>query len=149
MNKYGIKKIGEKKFRQLCATLKKLKDKNNRSYMFGRFMGLFNPINSKGYQYYTEIKEYINHLNIGFMPNNIDSDMHHFVPYIRANKYLSFAIEGSISAPEFKILAKKVEKIKKQDPKKRNLGGIINIDEFIMMVVNFKMKTRKRTINND
>lgn len=95
MNKYGIKKIAEKKFRQLCATIKRMKDSNTRAFLFGRFMGFFQQLERKDFGLYTDMKEQIYNLNIGFMPNNIDSEQAHFVPYIRVTKYLSSNYEGN------------------------------------------------------
>ena len=47
LNKYGIKKIADKKFRQMCAAVKRIKDSNPRSYVFARFLGFFKPLSRK------------------------------------------------------------------------------------------------------
>ena len=138
MNKYGIKKIADKKFKQLCSTVRRYKETNPRSYIFGKFMGLFQHFDRTVYEEYTSIKDAINNLNIGFMPNNIDSDVAHFVPYIRVTKYMSANFESSLKQSEYKKLTKKAEKLKKTDKKGKNLPGIINIDAFILMILSYK-----------
>lgn len=49
-NKYGIKKIADKKFKQMCATIRRIKDSNQRSYVFGRFMAIFDPLERSDFQ---------------------------------------------------------------------------------------------------
>lgn len=149
MNKYGIKKIADKKFRQFCSAIRKYKEANHRSYLFGRFMGIFKPLEKSNFIEYTEIKETINGFNIGFMPNNIDSDAAHFVPYIRTTKYMSMHLEGSMSQENYKKFSKRVEKIKRNDKKGKNTPGIINIDQFIMLLFNNRApkSTRNSVVN--
>ena len=114
--------------------------------MFGRFMGFFQELDRKAYGSYTDIKEYINNLNIGFMPNNIDSDEAHFVPYIRAARYLTTTLENSMPQTDYKLLVKKVEKLKKPDKAGRNIGGVINIDAFILVILNHNKPSKKENL---
>ena len=104
--------------------------------MFSRFLGIFYPLSRKDFENYTNIKEYIHNLNIGFLPNNIDSDSWHYYPLIRATKYLSVTFENTMLLQEYKKFVKRVEKMKITDKKGRNIAGIINIDAFIMTVLN-------------
>jgi hypothetical protein len=78
------------------------------------------------------------------MPNNIDSDIEHFIPYIRATKYMNVKIEGNMMFANYKNLMKGLEKLKKEDKNGKNKGGIINVDTFITIVLSQKyMKSSK------
>ena len=91
----------------------KVKDSNARSFMFSRFMGIFHPLNRRDFESYTDIKESIQNLNIGFLPNNIDSDFSHYYPLIRAIKYLSITYESSMKL-QVELFYKIIEFIKER-----------------------------------
>ena len=50
MHKYGIKKIADKKFRQMVTTVKRVKESNIRSHIFGRFLGIFKLLSRQDFE---------------------------------------------------------------------------------------------------
>ena len=71
-------------------------------------------------------------MNIGFMPNNIDSETAHYFPYIRVVKYISSTYEGNIPSAKYKSLIRTIEKLKINDRKYHNAAGIIDVDVLSM-----------------
>mmetsp|Transcript_34630 Transcript_34630/g.33836 ORF Transcript_34630/g.33836 Transcript_34630/m.33836 type:complete len:154 (+) Transcript_34630:404-865(+) len=60
----------------------------------------------------------------------------HLVPFVRANECLKFHFENKIPIDEWTDIRKKVDNLKKQDPKNMNKGGVIEMDEFIELILN-------------
>ena len=54
-NRYGIKTIADKKFKQMICSCMKYKDKNARIRMFGRFLELYDNLSQKDFKLYVEI----------------------------------------------------------------------------------------------
>jgi hypothetical protein len=53
--RYGLKNVADKKFKQIVCSCLKYKDKNPRIKMFGRFLELYDPLNQKDFKLYIEI----------------------------------------------------------------------------------------------
>ena len=53
--RYGLKNVADKKFKQIVCSCLKYKDKNPRIKMFGRFLELYDPLKQKDFKLYIEI----------------------------------------------------------------------------------------------
>jgi hypothetical protein len=57
-------------------------------------------------------------------------------PFVRASECLRVHFEGKVPVDEWSELRKKMEAIKKPDPKNINKQGVVEIDEFADMLLN-------------
>ena len=75
MNKYGIKKIGQQKFKQLLGSTIKMAGINFRVSLFGRLMKLIQPsYDAYDIQMYVQVQKYLYSLNIGVKIDNQETD---------------------------------------------------------------------------
>ena len=71
MNKYGIKKIGLEKFKQLLGTVMKMASSCVRIALFGKLMRLVRPCyDSNDIKTYVEVLAFLLNLNIGVKIDN-------------------------------------------------------------------------------
>ncbi|CDW88738.1 ef hand family protein [Stylonychia lemnae] len=136
MHKYGIKKIGLDKFIQLLGTTVKMASTSTRISIFGRLLRVVKPpFDANDIKTYIEITTYLQNLNIGVKIDNQEGDEQHFTPFVRAYECLRFNFETKVPIDEWTEIKKKLESMKRQDPKGVNKQGIIEIDEFTEMVL--------------
>jgi hypothetical protein len=57
------------------------------------------------------------------------------VPFVRVTECLKMHFENKIPIDEWTDIKRKCENLKKPDPKNINKGGVIEIDEFIDLVL--------------
>eukprot|EP00347_Sterkiella_histriomuscorum_P022910 403336695 len=137
MHKYGIKKIGYDKFIQLLGTTVKMAPQCLRISLFGRLLRIVKPnYDTSDIKIYIEVAAYLHQLNIGVKIDNIEGDDQHFTPLVRAQECLRFHFESKIPIDEWAELKKRLEGIRRADPKSVNKMGIVEVDEFIDLVLN-------------
>ncbi len=79
---------------------------------------------------------YLINLNIGVKVDNQDGEEAHLTPYVRAYECLRLHFESKVPIDEWADLKKRLETIKKPDPKAINKQGLVEVDEYIELVLN-------------
>lgn len=80
--RYGLKKVADKKFNQvICSTLKN-SDRSPRIRLFGRFLELFENLSSKDFKLYVDMQESVFKMVLNFQIQETDEQS--FVPINRA-----------------------------------------------------------------
>lgn len=85
---------------------------------------------------YVEVLSFLQNLNIGVKIDNQDTDEIHLTLFVRAQECLRVNFEGKVPSEEWADLKKMLEALKKTDPRNINKGGVIEVDEFIELVLN-------------
>ena len=57
MNRYGLKNVADKKFRQLIGSVIKFNQTNSRFHLFGRFLELYDELDEINLKLYFEINQ--------------------------------------------------------------------------------------------
>ena len=98
MRSCGIKNMAEKKFAQTMSACVKYRQKIERVKLFGRFLGLYDPLDKESFKFYMIALNYlINVSTFGYIVPANDYDEIHYVPYIRVNDFMRTFFENRIS----------------------------------------------------
>jgi hypothetical protein len=82
MHKYGLSKVGERKFLSLFATCIQYRQTSPRVRIFGRFLGLYEPLKQNSLRLYVDVVDLAFKLVLNFQI--IDADECPLVPTARA-----------------------------------------------------------------
>ena len=146
LNRYGIKKVAERKFTEFVLTVK------NYLHIFriNVFARLLNILDNKLSYSVDEMKKYLEGFEylteISTSGNTIlhePSDLKRYVPYIRGLDFIRVFSENKLSHEEITDLRKELDSIKENDPKNINKNGIIDMDVYLT-----KILTKYRHIMN-
>ena len=101
MKKYGLKKVSEQKFTQLVASCIK-HNECLRINIFGRFLGLYQPLDNDSLNLYLDCLDYLDKKNnVGMpIPSN-DYDEKVFIPIQRALDCAKYIFESKLSVDEY------------------------------------------------
>ena len=148
LNRYGIKKVAERKFTEFVLTIK------NYSHIFriNVFAKMINILDSKVNYTIDEMKkylegfEYITEICTSGNPIIHDpADVKRYVPYIRGLDFIRVFSEGKLSHEEITELRKELDNIKENDPKNINKNGIIDLDLYLTKILNRYRHIMNRT----
>jgi len=146
LNRYGIKKVAERKFTEFVLTVRNY----SQVFRISVFAKMINILDSKvnytvdemkkyleGFEYLTEICT--SGTNIPHDP----ADIKRYVPFLRGLEFIRVFSENKLSHEEIADLRKELDTIKEIDPKNINKNGIIDMDIYLT-----KILTRYRHIMN-
>ncbi len=101
----GIKQLTEKKFAQTLSSVMKYQAKIQRVRLFGRFLGLFDPLDKECFKFYMICLNYIlNVSTFGYLIPANDYDEIQYVPYIRVNDFIRTFFENRIQQEDYQEL---------------------------------------------
>eukprot|EP00347_Sterkiella_histriomuscorum_P010195 403377241 len=141
LNKYGLKNVAEKKFRQMISSCLSLKDQLPRIRLFGRFIELHNELQPTDYTKYLEMVEIYTQQILNFKIDD-DTDVI-LLPFTRAIEYFKQKFDQKYLAKVFYHKLSQIEKMKvpvsNEDTKKqKHLKGIreaVDFDEYSEFVI--------------
>lgn len=64
-----------------------------------------------------------------------DSDAKCYVPYVRVLDYMKVFLENLMTEEELRDLKNELEQVKENDPKGHNKSGVVDVDIFLVMVM--------------
>lgn len=143
LNKYGFKKAAEQKFTQIVGSCLKFKE-CLRIETFGRFMGLYDSLDSAALSIYLKGLEMIRASKQGKDTQWIDYEESHMSPFKRAEECLRSLYEVSKSYNE---LQQSLLQLKAEDTTGANKFGVIEVEHFLRFLLEAYIgdKTRTRT----
>jgi hypothetical protein len=89
----------------------KYRDKIDRVRVFGRFLGISDPVDKESFKFYMICLNYLlNVSTFGYIVPANDFDEVQYAPYIRVNDFMRTFFENRISQEEYQELKSKVTK---------------------------------------
>jgi hypothetical protein len=129
-NKYGFK-AAEQKFTQIIGSCLKFRE-CLRIETFGRFMGLYDPLDSGALGLYLKGLDFIKSSKLGKDRPWVDYEENHMTPYKRAEDCLRALFESYQSYLE---VASNLQKLRVNDPTGANKHGEIEAEHFLRFLV--------------
>ena len=146
LNRYGIKKVAERKFTEFVLTVRNY----SQVFRISVFAKMINILDSKVNYTVDEMKKYLEGFEylteICNSGNNIPhdpADIKRYVPFLRGLEFIRVFSENKLSHEEIADFRKELDTIKEIDPKNINKNGIIDMDLYLT-----KILTRYRHIMN-
>eukprot|EP00347_Sterkiella_histriomuscorum_P002769 403366870 len=141
LNKYGLKNVAEKKFRQMISSCLSLKDQLPRIRLFGRFIELHNELQPTDYTKYLEMIEIYTQQILNFKIDD-DTDVI-LLPFTRAIEYFKQKFDQKYLAKVLNHKLSQIEKMKvpvsNEDTKKqkhlKSIREAVDFDEYSEFVI--------------
>ena len=143
LKKYMMKKAAENKFHHLLASCVKYKF-ITRVRVFGRFLGLYDEFDSNDLQFYIDCLIFLQNSPSGVFNVPSDSLDSVMVPYVRCVECIKY-FENFLSKKDLPLLKSRLDKMKKDD--KLNKSGVVDIDEFLEILIETHNDHNKNTKN--
>lgn len=131
VRKFIMKKAAENRFNHLLASCMKYKT-IQRIRLFGRFIGLYDQLDSEDLNFYLECFSFLNNSLSGKTVINLESNENHVIPYIRCIECIKH-FEKLLPKNGMNVLKENLEKNKRFD--KSNKFGVVDTEDFLENIV--------------
>lgn len=133
--KYGMKKVAEKKFKEVIASML-YHSSSRRVSMLLKLSGIGERISMKSYSYlsckmYTDLLNFMQNFNVGIMVAIDDTAEIQMYPTVRALECIKEKLEPVLEKAVCNGLVKFVEAKSVSDPKRINKSGLIELELFL------------------
>jgi len=151
MQKYGFKKVAEEKFTSVLCSCQ-VNTNTPRIKLFGRMLGLYEPLEKDTINWIFEAVRYIHNLRYGKDVDKDDKEEIKYISYIKAIDWARFFFENQSSWEEWMEIKRKVDNLNVDSGKKLMYrGGMIDQDAYFLALINFytRLKGRTRDVRED
>ena len=140
VKKYMMKRAAENRFHHLLSSCVKYQS-ISRVRVFGRFLGIYDSLDSHDLNFYLECLNFLNNSPSGQSATPEISESL-WIPYIRCLECIKH-VGKSIPSESVLTLREDLERLRRQD--KQNSKGIVELDEFLERLVDAFSSHKKHT----